>query len=78
MKMEAVGPSETLVTIYQATRRYIPEDSYLHDHLKSHTEIRTLDVPVAGVKTLDLTIGTNWFRCQIRFIRCTRVTNQGE
>jgi hypothetical protein len=41
--MEAASTSETLVKIYQITRRYNPEDSHLHTHrrknLKSYLEI---------------------------------------
>jgi hypothetical protein len=73
MKMEAVDPSETLVTIYLTTRRYIPEDSNLHGHYKCHAEIRNLDVPVAGVKSVNLTIGTYSSRYQIRYIRVMRL-----
>jgi hypothetical protein len=30
--MEAVQTSETVVNLYQSTRRYNPEDSHLHNH----------------------------------------------
>jgi hypothetical protein len=40
LMMEAVSTSETLVSVYQTTRRNIPEDSHLHtrrrENLKSH------------------------------------------
>jgi hypothetical protein len=40
LMMEAASISETSVNFYQTTRRYIPEDSYLHtrrrENLKSH------------------------------------------
>jgi hypothetical protein len=40
LMMEAVSSSEMLVSIYQTTRRNIPEDSHLHtrrhENLKSH------------------------------------------
>jgi hypothetical protein len=40
LMMEAVSTSETLVNLYQTTRRNIPEDSNLHnrrgENLKSH------------------------------------------
>jgi hypothetical protein len=42
--MEAAGTSETLVNIYQTTRRYNLEDSHLRTHrrenLKSYTLLR--------------------------------------
>jgi hypothetical protein len=42
LKMEAICSSETSVDVQRTTRRYIPEDSTLHDHrcenLKSNME----------------------------------------
>jgi hypothetical protein len=35
--MEAVCSSETSVDFQQTTQRYVPEDSILHNHLKSYT-----------------------------------------
>jgi hypothetical protein len=34
--MEAASTSETLVNFYQATRRYNPEDSLLHNHRREN------------------------------------------
>jgi hypothetical protein len=34
LMMEATSTSETLVNFYQTTRRYNPEDSHLHTHLR--------------------------------------------
>jgi hypothetical protein len=33
-KVEVTFSFETLVTIYQSTRRYLPEDSYLPSHCR--------------------------------------------
>jgi hypothetical protein len=41
--MEAMCPSETSVDLQQATQRYVPEDSVLHNHhcenLKSYRSV---------------------------------------
>jgi hypothetical protein len=43
LMMEAVSTSETSVNFYQTTRRYNPEDSYLHsrrhENLKSYSPL---------------------------------------
>jgi hypothetical protein len=48
LMMEAARTSETLVNLYQTTRRYNPEDSYLHTHrrqnLKSYKDFTVRDV----------------------------------
>jgi hypothetical protein len=40
IKMESAGSSETLMNFYQATRRHVSEDSFLHsqrrENLKFH------------------------------------------
>jgi hypothetical protein len=36
LMMEAARTSETLVTFYQTTRRYNPEDSHLHTHRREN------------------------------------------
>jgi hypothetical protein len=36
LKMEAVRTSETLVNLYQFTRRYNPEDGHLHTHRREN------------------------------------------
>jgi hypothetical protein len=36
LMMEAARTSETLVTFYQTTRCYNPEDSYLHTHRREN------------------------------------------
>jgi hypothetical protein len=44
LRIEAVCPSETLVSTYESTRRYKPEDQHRHPHrresLRSHTHSR--------------------------------------
>jgi hypothetical protein len=37
LMMEMVGSSEKLMTVYQTTRRHIPEDSNLHENLSYKT-----------------------------------------
>jgi hypothetical protein len=45
--MEAARTSETLVNVYQTTRRYNPDDSHLHTHrrenLKSYSVTQFVD-----------------------------------
>jgi hypothetical protein len=41
LMMEAAGSSETSVHIYRTTRRHIPGDSNLHNHLSENFESRT-------------------------------------
>jgi hypothetical protein len=36
LMMEAARTSETLVKLYQTTRRYNPEDSHLHTHRREN------------------------------------------
>jgi hypothetical protein len=36
LMMEAVQNSETLVNLYQLTRRHNPEDSHLHTHCREN------------------------------------------
>jgi hypothetical protein len=36
LMMEAARTSETLVQLYQTTRRYNPEDSHLHTHRREN------------------------------------------
>jgi hypothetical protein len=36
LMMEAANTSETLVNVYQTTRRYNPEDSHLHTHRREN------------------------------------------
>jgi hypothetical protein len=69
MKIKPIGPSETLVTVYRAARRHIPEDSDLHGYHKPHKEIQNHHVSAAGVKSVDLAIGTYSFGYQICYIR---------
>jgi hypothetical protein len=38
LMMEAARTSETLVNVYQTTRRYNPEDSNLHTHRRENLE----------------------------------------
>jgi hypothetical protein len=42
--MEAARISETLVNFYQTTRRYNPEDSYLHAHRREN--LKSYESPV--------------------------------
>jgi hypothetical protein len=39
--MEAMGASETLVTIYQSSGRDITEDSNIHNHNRDSLEFHT-------------------------------------
>jgi hypothetical protein len=40
LKTEAVDSSETLVKIYQTTRRYISGDNNLHDYRRNNIALR--------------------------------------
>jgi hypothetical protein len=42
LMMEAARTSETLVNIYQTTRRYNPEDSHLRTHLRDNLKSYTV------------------------------------
>jgi hypothetical protein len=52
--MEAARSSETLVSFYQTTRRYNPEDSHLrtnrHENLKSNKTFNYKTAPLPLVK----------------------------
>jgi hypothetical protein len=48
LMMEAMQTSQTLVNSYQTTRRYNPEDSHLHSHLRENlctpSLVRAVDI----------------------------------
>jgi hypothetical protein len=43
--MRAAGSSETLVTFYQTTRRYIPKGSTVNDHRRENLRSYILKMP---------------------------------
>jgi hypothetical protein len=51
--MEAAGTSQTLVNIYETTRRNIPEDSHLHTHRHGNLKARRM-LGVLVLRSLEL------------------------
>jgi hypothetical protein len=40
LRMEAGGPAETLLTIYQTIRRHIPEHSHRQEKIENPTQLK--------------------------------------
>jgi hypothetical protein len=61
--MEAARTSETLVQLYQTTRRYNPEDSHLHTHRREN--LKSYFLPLL-CSTLD---GDSFYICSVPIIK---------